>query len=76
MAAPLAAWTTMRADPDPLCLGAAPAELVAVWLRSVRNMDRDALALFVRHTWRSWNAASLRTLAAAVDTRRAQLDGE
>jgi len=39
-------------------------------------MDRDALALFVRHVWRSWHAASLRTLAAAVDTRRAQLDGE
>ncbi|HTK52807.1 MAG TPA: hypothetical protein VL308_13030 [Gemmatimonadaceae bacterium] len=76
MAAPLAAWTTMRADPDPLCLGAAPAELVEVSLRFVRNMDRDALDLFVRHTWRRWNAASLRTLAAAVDTRRAHLDGE
>ena len=66
----------MRADPDPLCLGAAPAQWVAVWLRSVRTMDRDALALFVRHTWRHWNSASLRTLAAAVDMRRAQLDGE
>jgi hypothetical protein len=66
----------MRADPDPLCLGVAPAALVQIWLRSVRTMDRDALALFVRHTWRSWDAASLRTLAAAVDTRRAQLDGE
>jgi len=39
-------------------------------------MDRDALALFVRHTWQNWDAASLRALAAAVDTRRAQLDGE
>jgi hypothetical protein len=76
MAAPLAAWTTMRADPDPLCLGVAPKELVEVWIRSVRTMDRDALALFVRHVWRSWHAASLRTLAAAVDTRRAQLDGD
>ena len=76
MAAPLAAWKTMRADPDPLCLRAAPAELVEAWLHAVRTMDRDALALFVRHTWRNWNAASLRTLAAAVDTRRAQLDGE
>ena len=66
----------MRADPDPLCLGAAPAELVEIFLRSVRRMDRDALALFVRHTWRSWDAASLRAVAAAVDTRRAQLDGE
>jgi len=66
----------MRADPDPLSLGAAPAELVRVWIRSVRMMDRDALALFVRHTWQNWDAASLRALAAAVDTRRAQLDGE
>ena len=66
----------MRADPDPLSLGVAPAELVQVWIRLVRNMDRDALALFVRHTWRNWDAASLRALAAAVDTRRAQLDGE
>jgi len=54
----------------------APAELLQVWIRLVRNMDRDALALFVRHTWRHWNAASLRPLAAAVDTRRAHLDGE
>jgi len=76
MAAPLAAWTMMRADPDPLCLGAAPSELVGAWIRSVRMMDRDTLALFVRHTWRNWDAASLRALAAAVDTRRAQLDGE
>jgi hypothetical protein len=76
MAAPVAAWTTVRADPDPLSLGVAPAELVEVWIRLVRNMDRDALALFVRHTWRHWNAASLRPLAAAVDTRRAHLDGE
>ena len=66
----------MRADPDPLCLGAAPADLVEVWIRLVRTMDRDALALFVRHTWRNWNAVSLRALAAAVDTRRAHLDGE
>jgi len=66
----------MRADPDPLCLGAAPAELVETWIRSVRMMDRDALALFVRRTWRSWDSASLRALAAAVDTRRSQLDGE
>ena len=66
----------MRADPDPLCLRAAPAELVEAWIRSVRMMDRDALALFVRHTWGNWDAASLRVLAAAVDTRRAQLDGE
>ena len=66
----------MRADPDPLCLGAASAELVGIWIRAVRRMDRDALALFVRETWRHWDAASLRALAAAVDTRRAQLDGE
>ena len=66
----------MRTDPDPLCLGAAPAELVEAWIRSVRMMDRDALALFVRHTWGHWDAASLRALAAAVDTRRAHLDGE
>jgi hypothetical protein len=72
----MAAWTTMRAELDPLSLGAAPAEQVEVWIRSVRNMDRDVLALFVRDTWRSWSAASLRALAAAVDTRRAQLDGE
>jgi hypothetical protein len=39
-------------------------------------MDRDALALFVRHTWGNWDAASLRAVAAAVDTRRAHLDGE
>lgn len=76
MAAPLAGWTTTRADPDPLCLGAAPPELVEVWIRSVRTMDRDALALFVRHTWGHWDATSLRALAAAVDTRRAHLDGE
>ena len=66
----------MRADPDPLCLGAAPAELVEAWIRSIRMMDRDALALFVRHTWGNWDAASLRALAAAVDARRAQIDGE
>jgi phage terminase large subunit GpA-like protein len=39
-------------------------------------MDRDALDAFVRQTWRSWSGVSLRTLAAAVDYRRAQLDGE
>ena len=66
----------MRADPDPLYLGAAPAELVEAWIRLVRMMDRDALALFVRHTWGNWDAASLRAVAAAVDTRRAHLDGE
>lgn len=50
--------------------------MVEVWIRSVRTMDRDALTLFVRHTWGHWDAASLRALAAAVDTRRAHLDGE
>ena len=72
----MAAWTTMRADLDPLNLGAAPGELVETWLRAVRSMDRDALDAFVRRTWRAWSATSLRPLAAAVETRRAQLDGE
>lgn len=65
-------WT----DLDPLDLGAAPAESIEMWMRAVRNMDRDALDSFVRRTWRAWSPGSLRPLAAAVDTRRAQLDGE
>jgi len=63
-------------DLDPLDLTAAPAESIAIWMRAVRNMDRDALNSFVRRTWRQWSAASLRALAVAVDSRRAQLDGE
>jgi uncharacterized protein YbdZ (MbtH family) len=65
-------WT----DLDPLDLGAAPAESIALWMRAVRNMDRDTLDSFVRRTWRTWSPGSLRPLAVAVDTRRAQLDGE
>ena len=66
----------MPAEVDPASLIAAPAELIEHWIRSVHVMDRDALDAFVRRTWRSWNGASLRPLAAAVDYRRAQLDGE
>lgn len=72
----MAAWTTSRAELDPLSLAAAPAEMIEAWFRAVRSMDRDALDSFVRQTWRSWSATSLRTLAVAVDTRRSQLDGD
>ena len=65
-------WT----DVDPLDLGAAPAESIEMWMRAVRNMDRDALDSFVRRTRRTWSAGSLRPVAIAVDNRRAQLDGE
>jgi len=67
-----APWT----DLDPLELLAAPADSIETWMRAVRNMDRDTLDLFVRRTWRAWSPTSLRPLAVAVDTRRAQLDGE
>jgi hypothetical protein len=67
---------TMWVELDPLDLTAAPAESVEKWIRAVRAMDRDTLDSFVRRTWRTWSAASLRPVAAAVDTRRAQLDGE
>ena len=66
----------MQADVDPTALRAAPLESLESWLRDVRRMDRDALDAFVRRTWRTWNAASLRSLAAAVDVRRSALDGE
>ena len=69
----MAPWTV---DLDPLDLGAAPAGSLDVWLRAVRSMDRDTLDSFVRRTWRTWSAASLRPLAIAVDARRAELDGE
>jgi hypothetical protein len=63
-------------DLDPLDLVAAPVESVELWMQAVRRMDRDALDSFVRRTWRAWSPGSLRPLAVAVDTRRAQLDGE
>lgn len=72
----MAAWTTMPAEVDPVSLVGAPAELVEHLIRAVHTMDRDALDVFVRRTWRRWSAASLRPLAAAVDFRRGQLDGE
>lgn len=65
-------WT----DLDPLDLVAAPAESIELWMRAVRNMDRDALDSFVRRTWRAWSPGSLRPVALAVDERRAQLDGD
>lgn len=65
-------WTEL----DPRDLGAAPVESIATWMRAVRTMDRDALDSFVRRMWRTWSPTSLRPLAVAVDTRRAQLDGE
>jgi hypothetical protein len=71
----MAAWTP-RAELDPLSLRAAPAELIEHWMRAVHAMDRDALDTFVRWAWRSWSPTSLRPVAAAVDFRRAQLDGE
>ena len=66
----------MQADVDPTELRAAPLESLESWLRDVGRMDRDALDAFVRRTWRTWNAASLRPLAVAVDVRRSALDGE
>ena len=72
----MAAWTTMPAEVDPVSLRGAPTKLVEHWIRDVHTMDRDALDAFVRRTWRIWSAASLRPLAAAVDLRRGQLDGE
>ena len=67
---------TPRAELDPLSLRAAPAELIEHWIRTLHAMDRDSLDVFVRWTWRSWSATSLRPVATAVDFRRAQLDGE
>jgi hypothetical protein len=46
------------------------------WMHAVRRMDRDTLDLFVRRTWRAWDATSLRPVQAAVDARRGELDGE
>jgi|SRR6187402_3707290 hypothetical protein len=69
--------TAMReADPDPSELGAPPADLLETWMHAVRRMDRDTLDLFVRRTWRAWDATSLRPVQAAVDARRGELDGE
>jgi hypothetical protein len=62
--------------PDPLALPTAPPSLVESWVSGVRAMDRDTLDAFVRRTWRTWHAESLRLLALAVDRRRAELDGE
>jgi hypothetical protein len=67
---------TAWADLDPLDLGAAPVDSMGMWIRAVRTMDRDALDSFVRRTWRTWSAGSLRPLAAAVEMRRSELDGE
>jgi hypothetical protein len=64
------------ADFDADMLGCAPPESVVRWLSAVRRMDRDALDSFVRRTWRTWRAESLRPLAVAVDARRSELDGE
>ena len=66
----------MPAEVDPVSLGAAPAQVIEYWIRAVQSMDRDALDSFVRQTWRRWSGTSLRPVAAAVDFRRAQLDGE
>lgn len=63
-------------DLDALDLGAAPQASIDMWLRAVRTMDRNTLDSFVRHTWRTWSADSLRPLGAAVDARRSELDGE
>ena len=62
----------MQDDDD--TFGDAPLETVELWIRAVRKMDRDILEPFVRRTWRTWSAASLRPLAAAVEARRAELD--
>ena len=66
----------MLTPPDPLGLPVAPPTLIETWARAVRTMDRDTLDAFVRRTWRTWRAESLRLLALAVDRRRAELDGE
>lgn len=65
-----------HAELDPIDLGGAPPDLLAMWIRAVRRMDRDMLDTFVRRTWRAWSAVSLRPLAIVVDARRAELDGE
>jgi hypothetical protein len=57
-------------------LGDAPAETVELWIRAVRRMDREVLESFVRRTWSTWSAASLRPLAPVVEARRAELDGQ
>jgi hypothetical protein len=56
-------------------LGPAPPETVALWIRAVARMRREALESFVQRTWRTWDAESLRDLQVAVDARRAELDG-
>jgi len=66
----------MPADADVADFGAAPPESVELWIRAVRTMDREVLESFVRRTWRTWSAASLRPLATAVEKRRAELDRE
>ena len=54
-------------------MGDAPAETVALGVEAVK-MDRDILESFVRRTWRTWSAGSLRPLLEAVEARRAELD--
>ena len=50
-----------------------PRETLELWIRAVRTMDREVLESFLRRTW---SAASLRPLAAAVEARRGELDRE
>ncbi len=49
-----------------------PRETLELWIRAVRTMDREVLESFKR----TWSAASLRPLAAAVEARRGELDRE
>ena len=59
---------------DEAGVGPAPAETVRLWCEMVKRMGPDELAHFEERTFRQWDPASLRDLAAAIRIRRNQLE--